>query len=98
LNAGETTLGLEDVAPQLIVLAILELLLGRRLNISMLINGIILTAFDRISKNFGGFLNALKEAIILRVASSSLLVRVVTKDLLSVSTLDLFLGSSESVL
>jgi hypothetical protein len=74
------------------------LLLGWRFNISVLINRVILATLDRICEDLGCLLNTLEEAIILRIASSGLLIGMVTKNLLAVSTLDLLFGGSESML
>jgi hypothetical protein len=63
----------------------------------MLINGIILTTLDGIKENFGGFLDALEEAVIFRATSGGLLVGMVTKNLLTVSALDLFFSGLVAV-
>lgn len=98
MDAGEAAFGLEDLAPELVVITVLNLLLGGWFDISMLINRIILATLDRIGENFGSLLNTLEEAVIFGVTSSSLLVGVVAENLLAVSTLDLLLGGSPSVL
>lgn len=98
MDAGEPAFGLEDLAPELVVIAVLELLLGGWLDISVLINRIILAALDRISEDFGGLLDTLEEAVVLGVTSSSFLVGVVAKNFLAMGTLDLLFGGSPSVL
>ena len=64
----------------------------------MFIDGIKLTALDRIKKNFGSLLNTLEEAIIFSASSRGLLIRVVAENLFAVGTLDLFLGGFVAVL
>ena len=58
----------------------------------MLVNGIELAALDRIEEDLGGFLDTFEKAVVFGATSSGLLVRMVTEDLLAVSTLDLFFG------
>jgi hypothetical protein len=98
LDAGEPALGFENVAPQLVIFSLFKLLLGRRLNISMFIDRVKLTALDGIEKDFSSLLNALEEAIILGTSSCSLFIRVMAENLLAVSTLDLFFGGFVAVL
>lgn len=97
LNAGETSFGLEDSAPELVEVSVLYLLLGRWLDICVLIDGIVLATLDRVGEDFSGFLNALEEAVILGVSSCSLLVRMMAENLLSVGALDLIFGGSPAV-
>ena len=69
-----------------------------RFNICSGIDRVKLASTDRVKQNFGGFLNALEEAVVLITSTcSSLLVRMMFEDLLAVGLLDLFGGSSPSV-
>lgn len=95
---GETGLGLEDLAPELVVVALLELLLGGRLDIGFLVDGVVLAALCGFKENLGGLLDTLEELIVLGTASGSLLIGVVLEDLLAVGLLDLVLGGLEAVL
>lgn len=95
---AETTLGLEDVAPELVEVALGELLLGRGLDVGLLVDRVELAALDGVEENLGGLLDALEEVIILGTAGGGLLVGVMLEDLLAVSTLDLLLGSLVAVL
>ena len=63
----------------------------------MFIDGVKLATLDGIKKNFGSFLNALKEAIIFGASGGGFLVRVMTENLLAVCTLNLFFGSFVAV-
>jgi hypothetical protein len=98
LNTRKSTFGLEDIAPQLIELALLKLLLGWGFNICVFIDGVVLTALNRIKENFGGLLNTLEEAVIFGTAGCCFLIGMVAKNLLAVGTLNLLLASSETVL
>lgn len=98
LDLGEAALGLEDGAPELVEIAGLGLLLARGLDISALIDGVELAALGGIEEDLGGLLDALEEAVILGGASGSLLIWVVTEDLLAVGALDLVLRSLVAVL
>lgn len=95
---GESSLSLENCAPQLVEVALLCLFFGRWFDFGSLIDGIELAALDRIKENFGSLLNTLEETVVLSATSSGLLVRVMAKDLLAVSSLDLFFGSLVTVL
>ena len=99
LDLGETGFRLEDPTPELEEVALGGLLLGRGFNFGGFINGVELTATNRVLQQFGGLLDTLEEAVVLvTVAQSSLLVRVVTEDLLTVGTLDLVGASAPAVL
>ena len=63
----------------------------------MFIDGIELSALDWIKKDFGGFLDTFEKAVVLSASSSSLLIWVMSKNLLAVSALDLVFGSFVSV-
>lgn len=63
----------------------------------MLIDRVVLAALDRIEENLGGLLNTLEKAVILRAAGGSLLVGVMSKNLLAVGALDLVFSRLESV-
>lgn len=98
---AEAAFGLEDLAPALVEevgTALLQLLLGRGLDLGTLIDGIELTALDGVEEDLGSLLDALEKVVILGAAGGSLLVGVVLEDLLAVGTLDLVLGSPEAVL
>lgn len=95
---GETSFGLEDLAPQLIEVAFLDLLLGRGLDISLLINGVVLATLDRVKQHIGGFLDTLEELVVLGAALGSLLIRMVLQHLLAVGLLDLVLTGLVAVL
>jgi hypothetical protein len=97
LDSGEAALGFEDIAPQFVVLALFQLLFGRGFDIGVLVDGVKLATLDGIKKNFGSFLNALKEAIIFGASGGGFLVRVMTENLLAVCTLNLFFGSFVAV-
>jgi hypothetical protein len=96
VSLGEASLGLEDLAPQLVEVALG--LLGWGLDVSLLIDGVVLAALDGVEKDLGGLLDALEELIVLGAASGSLLIGVVLEDLLAVGLLDLVLGSLVAVL
>lgn len=89
---AETSLGLENVAPELVKVALGELLLGRRLDVGLLVNEIELAALGGVQKDLGRLLDALEEVVVVGTAGSSLLVGVVLEDLLAVGALDLLLG------
>lgn len=98
---AEAALGLEDLAPALVEevgAALLQLLLGGRLDLGALVDGIELAALDGVEEDLGSLLDALEEVVILSAAGGSLLIGVVLEDLLAVGTLDLVLGSAEAVL
>lgn len=95
---GETTLGLENTVPQLVEVALFELLLGRWLDVGVLIAGIVLTTLGRVEKNFSSLLNTLEEAVVfVALAGGGLLIGVMAEDLLAVGALDLFGGSLVAV-
>lgn len=98
VSLGETSLGLEDLAPESVVVAFLQLLLGRGLDIGLLINGVVLAALSGIKKNLGGLLDTLEELVVIGTSLCGLLIGVVLEDLLTVGLLDLFLGSLVAVL
>jgi hypothetical protein len=98
LLVGEATLGNENGVPGLVELATSELL-GRGLNVGVLIDGIELATTSGVEKQIGSLLNTLEEAVVLvALTLGSLLVRVVTQDLLAVSPLDLLGGCAPAVL
>jgi hypothetical protein len=97
LGLAEAGLGLEDTAPRLVEL-VLGLLLGRGLDVGLLINRVELAALGGVEENLGGLLDALEEVVILRSARGGLLVGVVLEDLLAVGTLDLVLSGLVSEL
>jgi len=67
------------------------LLLRWRLNISLFINRVELTALDRVEENLGCLLDTFEEVVVLVALSrSSLLVWMVAEDFLAMGTLDLF--------
>lgn len=94
----EASFGLEDLGPQFVVVACLAGLLAWGLNLSSFVDGVELAALDGVEKNFGSFLDALEERIVLIASRGSLFVGMMTEDLLAVGALDLFLGRSVSVL
>lgn len=98
MSLGEASLRLEDLAPCFIVVGLLELLLGRGLDIGLLIDGIELATLDGVKEDVGGLLDTLEELVVLGAALSGLLIGMVLEDLLAVSLLDLVLGSLPSVL
>jgi hypothetical protein len=98
VDLAEAGLGLEDRAPELVEVALGELLLGRGLNVGLLINGVKLTALGGVKQDLGGLLDALEEVVVIDAAGSSLLIGVVLQDLLAVGLLDLLLGGLPAVL
>lgn len=98
MRLGETSLGLEDLAPLLVEVALLQLLLGGRLDVGLLVDGIELAASDGVEQDVGGLLDALEELVVLGAALGGLLVGVVLEDLLAVGLLDLVLGGLVTVL
>ena len=93
LDLGETSLRLEHGAPEFEELALGNFLLRWGLNIGNFIYGIVLAATDGVLQQFGGDLDTLEEVVVLiAVTHGSLLVGVVTEDLLAVGTLDLIGG------
>lgn len=98
VHLGEAALGLEDLAPQLVVVALGELLLAGRLDLGLLVDRVILATLDGFHEDVGGLLDALEELVVLGLTKGGLLVGVVLQDLLAVSLLDLLLGSPPAVL
>lgn len=98
VDLGEAALGLEDLGPQLVVVALLQLLLGGGLDIGLLVDGVVLAALGGVEKDLGGLLDALEELVVLGLTGGSLLVGVVLENLLAVSLLDLLLSGSPAVL
>lgn len=100
LDLGEAALGLEDLAPGLVVvdLGALQLLLGRGLDICGLVDRVELAALDGVEQDLGGLLDALEEVVVVAGAAGGLLVGVVLEDLLAVGALDLVLGGLVTVL
>lgn len=77
--------------------AFLGLLLARGLDVGAFVDGVELSAFDRVEQNLGGFLDTFEEAVIFGVTRGRFLVGMVTKDLLAVSTLYLVFCSAVAV-
>jgi hypothetical protein len=99
LNLGETAFSTENRSPELVEVALLDLLLGRGLDLGGLVDGIELAALDGVEEHLGGLLDTLEEAVVLvTVAEGGLLIGVVTEHLLAVSTLDLLGGRAPAVL
>ena len=98
MSLVETALGLEDLAPELVVVALLDLLLGRRVDIGLLVDRVVLAASDGVKKDLSGLLDTLEELVIVDTALGGLLVGVVLEDLLAVGLLDLVLGGLVAVL
>ena len=63
----------------------------------MLIDGIELPTLDRVKENLGSLLDTLEKAIVLGASSRSLLIGVMAENLLAVGTLNLLLGSLDTV-
>lgn len=95
---GETGLSLEYLTPKLVVVALLELLLGRRLNVGLLVDGVVLATLGGVKEDLSSLLDTLEELIILGAALGGLLIGMVLEDLLAVGLLDLILSGLESVL
>jgi hypothetical protein len=95
---GEASLGLEDLAPELVVVALLELLLGGGLDVGLLVDRVKLAALDGVEEDIGGLLDTLEELVVVLAAVGSLLIGVVLEDLLAVGLLDLVLGGLVAVL
>lgn len=93
---GEAALGLEDLAPELVVVALG--LLGGGLDIGLLVDGVVLATLGGVEEDIGGLLDALEELVVLGLTRGGLLVGVVLEDLLAVSLLDLLLGGLPAVL
>ena len=98
LLCGEAALGLEDLAPQLVEVALLGLLLGRRVDLGSLVDRVKLPPADRVGEDLVGLLDALEELVVLGLAKGGLLVGVVLEDLLAVGTLDLVISGLPTVL
>lgn len=98
VDLGETALRLEDLGPKLVVVGLLQLLLGRRLDIGLFVDRVVLAALGGVKKDLGGLLDALEELVVLCLTGGSLLVGVVLEDLLAVSLLNLLLSGSPAVL
>ncbi len=75
----------------------MRLLLSRGVNIGTFVDGIKLSAFDRIEQDLGSFLNTFEEAVVFGITGGSFFVRVVTQDLLAVGTLYLVFCSAVAV-
>lgn len=75
----------------------MSLLLAWRLDISAFIDGIELSALDRVGQDLGGLLNTFEKAVVFGVTGGSLLVGMVAKDLLAVGTLYLVFCSAVAV-
>ena len=92
VDLGEAGLRLEDVAPELVEVALGELLLGRGVDVRGLVDRVELPAADRVEEDLGRLLDALEEVVVISAAGGGLLVGVVLQDLLAVGALDLILG------
>lgn len=92
VGLGEASLRLEDVAPELVEVALGKLLLGRGVDIRSLVNRVELAAADRVEEDLSRLLDALEEVIVISAAGGGLLVGVVLQDLLAVGALDLVFG------
>lgn len=95
---GEAGLGLEDLAPELVVVALLELLLGGGLDVGLLVDRVELATLDGVEEDIGGLLDTLEELVVVLAAVGSLLIGVVLEDLLAVGLLDLVLTGLVAVL
>jgi hypothetical protein len=98
LGLAETTLGLEDGAPQFVEVALLGGLLAWGLDLGGLVDGIELATLDGVAENLVGSLDALEEVVIFVTTGSGSLVGVVLEDLSAVGLLDLLLGGLPAVL
>lgn len=56
-----------------------------------------MSAFDRVGEDLGGFLDTFEEAVVFGVTGGGLFIRMMTKDLLAVSTLDLVFCSAVAI-
>jgi hypothetical protein len=98
LGLAEAALGLEDVAPEFVEVALLGLLLARGLDLGGLVDGIELAALDGVAEDLVGALDALEEVVVFVTAGGGSLVGVVLEDLSAVGLLDLLLGGLPAVL
>jgi hypothetical protein len=98
VSLGEASLGLEDLAPRLVVVGLLKLLLGGGLDFSLLINRVKLAALDGVKEDVGGLLDTLEELIVVDTTLGSLLIGVVLENLLAVGLFDLVLSGPPAVL
>lgn len=98
VDLGEAGLRLEDVAPELVEVALGELLFGRRVDVRGLVDRVELAPADRVEEDLGRLLDALEEVIVISAASGGLLIGVVFQDLLAVGAFDLVLGGLPPVL
>lgn len=104
VDLGEASLRFEDVAPELVEVALGKLLLSRGVDVSSLVDRVELAAADRVEEDLGRLLDALEEVVVISAAGGGLLVGVVLQDLLAVGALDLVfsglppeLGNSENL-
>lgn len=95
---GEASLSLENLAPELVEVALLQLLLGGGVDLGLLVDGVVLATLGGVEEDLGSLLDALKELVVLGAALGSLLIGVVLQDLLAVGLLDLLLGGLVAVL
>jgi len=98
LNSREPSFGFEDLAPEGVELITFRFFLRGRFDFGMFVDGIELTALDRIEKDFGGFLDTFEEVVILSAPCGCFLIRVVAEDLLTVGALDLIFGCFVAIL
>jgi hypothetical protein len=76
----------------------LRVLLCGRLDISTFVDRVELPALNRVQEDFGGFLDAFEEGVVVHTASCSFLIGMVTENLLTVGTLDLLLSGLVAIL
>lgn len=98
VQLGEAAFGLEDLAPELVVVALGELLLVGGLDLGLLVDGVVLASLGGVEEDVGGLLDALEELVVLGLAGGGLLIGVVLQDLLAVGLFNLLLGGSPAVL
>lgn len=65
------------------------MLLGGRLHVGALVDGVVLATLDGVGQDLGGLLDALEEGVVFVAARCRLLVWVMAEDLLAVGALDL---------
>lgn len=97
LLCGEAALGLEDLAPQLVEVALLGLLLGRRVDLGSLVDRVELPPADGVGEDLVGLLDALEELVVLGATGGGPLVGVVLEHLPAVGALDLLGGGLPAV-
>jgi len=65
------------------------LFFGWRFYVRAFVDGVVLPAFDWVEKDFGCFLYAFEESVVLRRASRGAFIGVMAEDFLAVGGLDL---------